>query len=162
MLSTEPTDHPAPNKGAPPALDAKDTIKHLEIIQAIISRMANHSFLLKGWSVTLAAALIALAAKETSRAYALVALGPALIFWGLDAYYLQRERLFRMLYDHVRSDLIGASSSIAPFSLSTSGYQVPSWRRTLLSPTVVWLHGGIVLAVVAAILLLWLFPGKGG
>jgi hypothetical protein len=34
--------------------------KHLELIQAVISRMAGNSFLLKGWSVTLAAALLAL------------------------------------------------------------------------------------------------------
>lgn len=27
--------------------------KHLEFIQSIINRMAGHSFLLKGWGVTL-------------------------------------------------------------------------------------------------------------
>jgi hypothetical protein len=33
-----------------------DKIKHLEMIQAVISRLANNSFLLKGWSITLVSA----------------------------------------------------------------------------------------------------------
>ncbi len=34
--------------------------KHLEFLQAVITRMAGNSFLIKGWSVTLVAALLAL------------------------------------------------------------------------------------------------------
>jgi hypothetical protein len=30
-------------------------LKHLEFIQGVIARLANNSFLLKGWSVTLVA-----------------------------------------------------------------------------------------------------------
>lgn len=37
-------------------------VKHLEMIQAVINRMAQNSFLLKGWSVVLTAAIFALAA----------------------------------------------------------------------------------------------------
>ena len=33
-------------------------IKHLEMIQAVIVRMGNNSFLLKGWSVTLISAYL--------------------------------------------------------------------------------------------------------
>ena len=39
-------------------------LKHLEFIQAAINRMAGNLFMLKGWSVTLIAALFALAAKD--------------------------------------------------------------------------------------------------
>ena len=35
-------------------------LKHLEMIQAVITRMAKNSFLLKGWSITLTAAIFAL------------------------------------------------------------------------------------------------------
>ena len=141
----------------------KDIVKHLELIQAVIARMANHSFLLKGWTVTLAAALIALAAKESSRTYAIVALGPALVFWGLDAYYLRRERLFRALYDDVRADLEVARSGVSPFSMSTVRYEnlVAAWPQTLRAATVLWLHGSVVVAVIIAIALLFLFPQKG-
>lgn len=30
-------------------------IKHLELVQGVINRMANNSFMLKGWAVTLVA-----------------------------------------------------------------------------------------------------------
>ena len=35
-------------------------LKHLEFIQGIITRMANNSFMLKGWAVTLVAGIFAL------------------------------------------------------------------------------------------------------
>lgn len=76
--------------------------KHLEFIQNIISRMANNSFLIKGWSVTLVAALFALAAKDANESYIMLAYFPAIIFALLDAYYLYQEKLFRDLYNKVR------------------------------------------------------------
>jgi hypothetical protein len=42
--------------------------------------MSNHSFLLKGWGVTLVAALFALAAKDANAKYILIAFLPILIF----------------------------------------------------------------------------------
>ena len=42
-------------------------LTHLQMIQAVITRMAGNSFLIKGWSVTLVAALFALAAADTER-----------------------------------------------------------------------------------------------
>lgn len=36
----------------------EEKLKHLELIQNIITRMANNSFLLKGWSITIIVALI--------------------------------------------------------------------------------------------------------
>jgi hypothetical protein len=68
---------------------------HLEMIQTTIARMSNHSFLLKGWSATLASGLLAL---TTEKDY-LLAFLPAIAFWLLDAYFLRQERLFRGLYD---------------------------------------------------------------
>lgn len=76
--------------------------KHLELIQGIISRMASNSFMLKGWAVTLVAGIFVLAGKDTDKLYFLVAYIPVIMFWGLDAYYLLQERLYRSLYDKVR------------------------------------------------------------
>ena len=75
--------------------------KHLEMIQVVINRMANNSFLLKGWAVTLVAGIFALASKDTNKIYFLIAYVPIVVFWGLDAYYLRQERLYRKLYDKV-------------------------------------------------------------
>ena len=134
----------------------EDIGKHLEFIQNNIVRMANTSFLLKGWSVTLAAALFALAAKDMNSLFAVVALFPALVFWALDAYYLRQERLFRRLYDDVANPPAERSAPIPSFSMDTAYCrdQVPTWSRTLLAPSVALLHGVVVAAVLLAVCLL--------
>ena len=122
-------------------------LKHLEMIQAVISRMAHNSFLLKGWSVTLVAAIFALAAtRDTDTLFiVIIALLPTLMFWGLDAYFLRQERLFRRLYDHVRA----CSEADIDFSMYTLPYQadVAGWSAVVLSKTVLAFHLPIVLVV---------------
>lgn len=77
--------------------------KHLDLIQDVVNRMAQHSFVLKGWCLTLVVAVFALRVKDGLDKDYLLAVGlPVLMFWFLDGYYLQRERLFRALYDEVR------------------------------------------------------------
>jgi uncharacterized membrane protein len=83
-------------------MNFENKLKHLDFIQAVIARLSGNSFLLKGWSVTLVAALFTLAAKDANRKYVVVAYLPVLIFWTLDAYFLAEERRFRTLYDEVR------------------------------------------------------------
>lgn len=77
-------------------------IRHLEMIQAVINRMAANSFALKGWAVTLVAGIFALAAKDADKTYFLIAYIPILIFWGIDSYYLLQEKMYRDLYDNIR------------------------------------------------------------
>lgn len=75
--------------------------KHMDYIQSAISRMASNSFYLKGWNVTIIAAIVALSFKESDwRIYA-CALALNIVFWVLDAYYLKQEKLFRELYNKV-------------------------------------------------------------
>ena len=78
-------------------------VNHLEMIQGVISRMASNSFALKGWAVTLVAGIFALSSKDADKLYFLVAYIPIVVFWGLDAYYLLQERLYRALYNKVRN-----------------------------------------------------------
>lgn len=80
----------------------ENKIKHLELIQGVINRMASNSFMLKGWAVTLVAGIFVLAGKDTDKLYFLVAYIPVIVFWWLDAYYLLQERLYRSLYEKVR------------------------------------------------------------
>lgn len=75
--------------------------KHLEFIQAVISRMAQNSFLFKGWAITIAAGLSALAAVNTKNALLAIALVSTVMFWALDGYYLWLERRFIDLYASV-------------------------------------------------------------
>ena len=76
-------------------------VKHLELIQNIITRMNTNSFMIKGWTVTIVSALLALYASSKNANFVLVGIVPNLIFWFLDSFYLQQERKFRGLYDDV-------------------------------------------------------------
>jgi hypothetical protein len=76
-------------------------LKHLEFIQAAISRMATNSFLFKGWAITIAAALSAFATVETKAALLTIAVLSTVMFWALDGYYLWLERGFVRLHNEV-------------------------------------------------------------
>ena len=126
-----------------------DRTKHLELLQPVISRMASNSFAVKGWSVTVTAALLGLAAKDSNPGFAIIALYPALAFWGLDAYYLRQERRFRALWDAVRSD-----SDVQPFAMDPAGFDaaVDSWCSTLTAGVVAGLHIPILSAIIGVLL----------
>ena len=72
--------------------------KHLEIMQGVINRMAENSRSCKVWCVTLVAAILVLVARTGQADHALIALGPTVLFYVLDAYYLSLERAFRKTY----------------------------------------------------------------
>jgi hypothetical protein len=88
-----------------------EEMKHLEFIQSIITRMNANSFLLKGWSITITAALLALYAGGQNAAFIVIAIIPMVIFWFLDTYYLQQERQFRGIYNDV-AGLTGEADKI--------------------------------------------------
>lgn len=125
-------------------------LKHLEFIQAVIARQANNSFLVKGWALTVAGAFYAVAANRLNWRIALVGLLPAFTFWGLDAYYLRQERLYRYLYDAVRNSDV----PVDPFCMNPKEHpnNVKSWWGVLISRTLFWFYGmlvavGLVLAI---------------
>ena len=132
---------------------------HLTQIQLVVIRMAANSFLLKGWAVTLVAALFALASVDSRQEFAYLALLPAITFWGLDAYYLRQERLFRELYKGVWSTSPGSLKDI--FSMDTKPYEskVHSLWATIRTPTLSAFHGAIVVAVVIGIIVLSIHGG---
>ena len=80
----------------------EEKMKHLEFVQNVITRMNTNSFQLKGWAITIVSALLALfASSDNEVLYIFVAIVPTLIFWFLDAYYLQQERKFIGLYNDI-------------------------------------------------------------
>ncbi len=133
-----------------------DKKAHLEFLQLAINRMASNSFIIKGWNITLIVGLFALTLKDLSSSYLYLAILPALAFWGLDAYYLRQERLFRELYNSVRKT---KRKEIDPYSFDTNSVngKVKNWFCTLFSPTVILLHGSVILFIVIFIIII-----KGG
>ncbi|EOB6396903.1 hypothetical protein ACHELZ_002368 [Vibrio vulnificus] len=76
-------------------------LKHLEFVQNVVTRMNSNSFQIKNWSITVFTALFALYGSNTNSFFLFIAALPTLVFWMLDAYYLQQERKFRGVYEDV-------------------------------------------------------------
>ena len=83
-------------------MNKENKIKHLEFIQNIITRMNTNSFQIKGMSITITSALLALYANESNILYASIVYFSLIIFWSLDAYYLSQEKGYRELYNRTR------------------------------------------------------------
>lgn len=132
----------------PEAMPMESKLKHLELIQGVINRMAANSFRLKEWSVVLVSAILFLAAREDSGEVALIGLLPVLVFWGLDAYFLRQERLYRALYDHVRM----LEPHEIDFSMKTATFTGGklTWRSSLFSRTLLAFYLAVIAAVVSA------------
>ncbi len=67
---------------------------HIEMMQGVITRMAENSRSCKLWGVTVVAAILVLVARTGEPRHVLLALVPVLLFLFLDSYYLALERAF--------------------------------------------------------------------
>ena len=106
-----------------------EMIAHLPLIQGVINRMGNNSFLIKGWTVTLVAAIFALAAAGTNQKFIFIAVVPIVVFWFLDSYYLKQEKLYRELYN----DIIADHSKVNAFTMNTQNYKTKCIPRLMFT-----------------------------
>lgn len=132
-----------------------EKIAYLQMIQSVIARMARNSFLIKGWSITVVAALGALAAAGKSELFVYLAFFPAAMFWALDAYFLRQERLFRKLWDRARE-----RDGEVDFSMDTRPFndEVDSIGKVARSPTLGLFHGTITGMIVVVIVVMLADP----
>ena len=122
-----------------------DRVAHLQIIQGVINRLSQNSFLLKGWAVVLVSGLFALAAGNSEILFVYLAYVPAIAFWCLDAYFLRQERLYRALYDEMRE----VEEADVDFSMDTRPVadKVAPWYKVAVSPTIIAFHLTLIGAV---------------
>ena len=130
----------------------EDKRTHLQMIQAVITRLSGNSFLIKGWTVTLVSALFALAVAGTSPFFVYLAYFPAFAFWSLDAYFLRQEKLFRSLYEHVS----GLPPSEINYSMSTAQFEpeAPAQLTVAFSRTLRLFHGTTTATIIVVMLVL--------
>lgn len=94
-------------------------LKHLELIQGVITRMGGNLFTLRGWMITIVVALSAAFLEFGRNELQLVLVFAVVIFWVHDAYFLSLERSYRCLYNKVRKlneEDIDFSMDISEFS----------------------------------------------
>jgi hypothetical protein len=79
-------------------------LKHLEFIQAVVSRMSTMSGQIKKLCITVAVALIGASVTLQQVSITFICVSVILIFWALDAQYLRIERKYCLLYEEVRKE----------------------------------------------------------
>jgi len=124
--------------------------KHLEFIQATISRMNTNSFLLKGWSTTILIALVVFSLKESDADYMAIVYTPTLIFWFLDGYFLSQERRYRELFESVRIK----DEDTIDFSMKTKEFEQRKnhWISSTFSITLILFYGVLIILSCLSIL----------
>ena len=130
-------------------------IEHLRMIQSIVERMGRNSFTIKAGTLTLFAALVAATLGIDQWMLSAFGIIPLIILWGLDAFYVRQERLFRCLYDTVRTGSPSEIGSSSYFSMdttqmksSTKGLLGTMFSRTLPGFYLVLLAGLILISII--------------
>lgn len=120
--------------------------KHLEFIQNIITRMNTNSFMIKGWAVTLLAAIFALSAKDANTKYIIISIIVIPSFWLLDGFFIGTERTYRKLYNKVRlQDEKDVDYDLLPPS---GNYWLCSWIEGVFSQTLIPFYGCLIVCVI--------------
>lgn len=134
--------------------DREDRRKHLDLIAAVVGRMASSSAQAKGWSITLAGAAFGVAVIRDNWLLILLGIGGLVAFAKIDAHYLDVEKDFRDLHDAV------IANTAAPLSMDTSNLGTRSKNDSYASWSIKWFYGPLILA--GCLLLIYSMFHSGG
>jgi hypothetical protein len=132
--------------------NAEDIHKHLDLVQAVVTRMSAASSSAKSWLMPIVAATYGYAITSRRPVIALLGVGAVLLFLYLDANYLRQEKRYRRLYKAV-----SAGGPLSRFSLDPDeapvfsqrpgeewGAKMPPWIAKYLPGPGVWLSWSIL------------------
>lgn len=126
--------------------------EHLEMIQNVINRMGNNSFLLKGWAVLVIVAIFTFTGESNNDIRCILFTNvPLVVFWGLDSYYLQLERKYRKLYDDIRlqeSDKTDFNMNPSNVKISISDSKKICLMNCFLSATEILFYGTCIVTTI--------------
>lgn len=87
--------------------------KEIDLVQNCINRMAQNSFLIKGWLITLLTVVIALLPEAINlKILCVVGFATIFCFWYLDGFFLKMEKLYRWKYEWIISNRQTSSESL--------------------------------------------------
>ncbi len=126
--------------------DLKAIHKELDLVQDVIKRMADNSFKVKAWMMSIFGAVLALAksgllssiggvaGNDDMMGYiALFLVATVLVFWYLDAFFLRTEKLYRELYKWVVNNRPHTDAYL--YDLNTFVREVDGRQDNLLART---------------------------
>jgi hypothetical protein len=125
-------------------------VKELELVQAVVARLASYGATLKNYCVTLTTAAAGVALTLQRPAAIFLALLPIIVCAILDAQYLRNERRFRALYHQMRAQ----DWSIPPtFDISTHAAPRSPYFSALFSWSIATFYISLCVAVIGVALL---------
>lgn len=121
-------------------------VDEIKVIQDVIKRMAENSFKIKGWTVTLI--VITLIFKGKSDTNHLLAFLPLFSFWILDTYYLRTERIYRKLYGWVVKNRPTSDDYLFDLNPKRFEKDVDGYLKTMFSISLRMFYGGLLVLLL--------------
>jgi hypothetical protein len=129
-------------------------VKHLEMLQALITRMAGYGASFKSYCITVTTAVIGFAFTLHRPAVAALALLPVIAFGVADAQYLRVERRFRGVFNLVRAESWDAMPS---FDINLESAPKQSFLSAITSWSIVWFYAPLAAGVLLSVLGAWAY-----
>ena len=141
------------DKPEPPLAPAESParIAHLNMLQAIVTRLAGNSAQCKTWCVAIVSALFGLAGATKSGRIAVAAIIPILVFGFVDAAYLANERAYRDLYSRIVAKIRDSSYGLADFGDLSAPTHAAHYIGALSSWSVWPVYLGLIIAYVVVL-----------
>ena len=129
--------------------DNEAVIKHMEMYQGIITRMAGNSAACKTWGVPLVAAILGFMIQGKNINLVFLAILTSFILFYLDSYYLMLENRFRDGFnDSAKKIQKGKFPQSNLFKMLPMGTEKAHWQKALKS-TATWpLYLGLILMMI--------------
>lgn len=128
-------------------------LKEVDLIQNIIKRMASNSFMIKGWTITLVVATLLLKDENIK---VLIAYIPLVVFWYLDSYFLQQERMYRKLYNWVIENRLKTDEYLLDMNAYRFSFEVDTVIQIMFSKTLFWFYGSIFLLLTTFVIYMFI------
>jgi hypothetical protein len=129
-------------------------VKHLEMLQSLITRMAGDGASFKSYCITVATAVIGFAFTLHRPAIAALALLPVIAFSVADAQYLRVERRFRDVFNLVRKE---GWDTMPSFDINLASAPEQSFLNAVTSWSIVWFYAPLAVGVLLAVLGAWAY-----
>lgn len=133
----------------PPEKIAELRVKHLEMMQGLVTRMAGYGASFKSYCITVVTAVLGFAFTLHRPAVAALALLPLITFALVDAQYLRVERRFRGLFDVVRRE---SWDAMPTFEINLDHAPAASYWSAFRSWSIVSFYAPLAVGVLIAVI----------
>lgn len=130
----------------------EDERLYLQFLQNNIAKMNSNSSQVKGWCITIVTALLAIFAAIKNPLFLIICLVPIIMFWFLDAKYLQQEHKFVEMYNSYIKD---TESKPNTYEMPMNSYAkgLKGFFKALFS----WAAGPVYGLIVIMVIGIWIF-----